>query len=70
MQIEQWSILHDAVKDVQYTKHPLGHFQLEVKAPEERHGTKMYYRLQAGKSEVKEVSFDPNSKRINKTDEK
>ena len=42
MEMDQWSIVSDAVKCVQYNQHPLCHYQLEVKAPEQRHCTKMY----------------------------
>ena len=40
--MEKWSILSDAVKYVQHNQYPTGHYELEVKAPEERYGTKMY----------------------------
>ena len=45
--MEQWSVHSDAEKYVHYSQHPLGHYELEVKASLERQGTKMYkdYRL-------------------------
>ena len=45
-----------------FDHHPIGHYALEVKAPEERYGTKMYKKLQNGEREVKEISFDLISK--------
>ena len=33
--MEKWSILSDVVKYVQYNKYPIGHYESEVKAPEE-----------------------------------
>ena len=32
--MKQWSILSDVVQYVQYNKYPIGHHELEVKAPE------------------------------------
>ena len=60
MQIENWSILSDVVKYVQYNQNPISHYELEVKAPEERYGTKMYKMLHDGEGEIKEISFDSN----------
>ena len=42
MQIEKWSICSDVVKYVQYNQYPIGHYELEVKEPEVRFGTKRY----------------------------
>ena len=44
--MEKWSILSAVVTNVQYNQYPIGHNELEVKAPEERYGTKIYKRLQ------------------------
>ena len=44
MQMEKLPILSDVVKYVQYNQYPIGHYELEVKAPAERYGTKMYKR--------------------------
>ena len=54
----------DVVKFVQYNQHPIGHYGLKVRVPEERFGTKMYKKLQDGVREVKQISFDPNSERL------
>ena len=62
--MEKWSILSDVVKYVQYNQHTIGHYELEVKVPEERYGTKMYNKLWDPEREVKEVSFDPESERL------
>ena len=45
IQIERYSILKGIVKYVQYNQHPIGHYGVEVKAPEERYSTKMYKTL-------------------------
>ena len=48
MQMEKWSIFSDIFKYVQYNQYPIGHFKLEVKAPDDRYGTKIYkksYRI-------------------------
>ena len=64
MQMEEWSVLSDIFKYVQYNQQPTSHCSLEVKPPEERYGTKMYTKLQDGEREVKEISFDLNSERL------
>ena len=66
IQMEKWSILNDTVKYVQYNQHPIGYYDFEVKAPEERYGTEMYKRLQVGEREIKELSFDLNYERLNR----
>ena len=45
--MEKWSILRDEVIHVQYNQYSTGHYELEVKGPEESNGTKMYknYRI-------------------------
>ena len=58
VQIEKWPILSDVVKYVQYNQYPIGHYELEVKAPEERYGAKTYKKLQDSEREIKEISFD------------
>ena len=62
--MEKWSILSDVVKYVQYNQYPVGHYELEVKAPEDRYGTKWYTKLQDGEREVKEICFYSNSERL------
>ena len=42
MHMKQWLILNDTVKSVYYNKHPLGHYEIEVKAVEAKHGIKIY----------------------------
>ena len=64
MQRERWSILSDVVKYVDYNEHPIDHYRLEVKVPEEKYGIKMYKSLQDGQQEVKEIGFDPYSERF------
>ena len=59
MQIGKWSILSDVVKYVQYNQCCMGHYELEVKALEERYSTK---KLQNSEREIKEISFDSNAK--------
>ena len=59
LQLDSWSGLNDADKYVQYNQHPLGHYEIKVKATEEKYGTKMYKRLEFGERKVKEASFDP-----------
>ena len=39
-------------------------FELELKAPEERYGTKMYEKLQDSEREIKDRSFDSNTKSL------
>ena len=59
--MEKWSILSDVVKYVQYIQYPIGYYELEVKAPVEKSGTKMYkksYRIV--KEGSKEISFESN----------
>ena len=51
MQMERWYILSDMFKYVQYNQHPIGHYEFEVKVPEERYGLKTYKRLQLGERE-------------------
>ena len=50
-QMEQWSILHNEIKHVQYSDHPIGDYVLQVKAPEKRYDTKMYKRLQVAQKD-------------------
>ena len=40
--MEKWSIHSHVVKYLQYNQYPIGHYELEVKVPEETYGTKMY----------------------------
>ena len=40
--MEKWSIPSDVVKYVQYNQYPISHYELEVKASEERFATKIY----------------------------
>ena len=52
VQLEKWSILSNVEKYVQSNQYPISFYKLEVKAPEEGHGSKMYksYRI------VKDIS--------------
>ena len=43
--MEKWSRLSDVVKYVQYNQYHIGHYELEVKAPEERCSSNMYKKL-------------------------
>ena len=43
--MEKWSILSDVVKYVQYNQCLIEHYELGVKVPEERYGTKMHKRV-------------------------
>ena len=61
MQMEKWSVLNDVVIYVQYNEHVICHYGLELKAPEESYGKRMYKQLQDGEGDVKEIGFDPNS---------
>ena len=61
MQKEKWSVPSNVVVNVQHNQHPMGHYELEVKVPEERYVTKIYKRSHVGEKENKEMRFDPNS---------
>ena len=41
LQIELWPIISNTVKYVQQNQHSLGHYELVVKAPGEKYGTKV-----------------------------
>ena len=45
MQMEKCLILRDVVRYVEYNQDPIGYYELEVKATEERYCTRMYKKL-------------------------
>ena len=47
-----------------YNQYPIGHYELEVKAPGEGYGTKMYKMLQDSEREIKEIGFDSNDESL------
>ena len=57
MQMDKSPVLSDIGKYMQYNQHPIGHYGLGIKAPEQRYTNKMYKRSQDGVSEVKEISL-------------
>ena len=60
-QIEHWPIVSTDTRYVQYD-----HKALDVKAPEDRCGTKIYKKLQVNKRDVKEIDFDSARERLRK----
>ena len=52
--MKKWPIISDKFKYVQLKQHPIGNYELEFKAQEERYGIK--YRMV--KEMPKEISFD------------
>ena len=62
--MKKWSILNDVVKYIQYNQYTTGHYELDVQAPEEMYGTKMYRKLHDSKREIKEISFNSNTKSL------
>ena len=39
--MEKWSVLSNVVKFVQYSQYTIGHYELDIKALEERYGIKI-----------------------------
>ena len=46
---------------MQYNQCPIGNYEIEVKAPEERNCTKMFKKLQNNKKETNGICFDSNT---------
>ena len=55
MQMDKWSMHSNVVKYVQCNQYPIGHYELEVKVPEDRYVTKMHKKLQDSEREIKEM---------------
>ena len=49
---------------MQYYKHPIEHYALEVKVLEDRHDTKMYKRLHVSEIDVKDIDFNPDPEKL------
>ena len=64
MQMVKWSVLSDVVKHVQYSQYSIIHYKLEVKAPGERCGTKLFKTLQDVERQIKKISFDLNTESL------
>ena len=62
--MEQWLILSNEIKYVQYSQHLIGPFALEMKAPEEGYDTKMYKRLQIAEREAQEINCKQDPERM------
>ena len=59
-QIEQWSILSNAVNYVQYDRNPKNFYDLDIKAIDQKTHRKIYDRLKEEKKQVLELDFCDN----------
>ena len=63
-QLEQWSILSNVPNYVQYNRHPIGYYQLDVMALEPMNHKSTYKWLEKDDSQLIDLDFGDKSEKL------